>query len=69
MGTHTIKTVNRKKKKITIKSLNDRYDLLKMRIENEKLIDEDTVKYLTYCIDSVFSIINHIKEENNLKDL
>lgn len=69
METHTIKTRNKKKRKITVQSVTNRYDLLKMRLENEKLIDEDTVKYLTYCIDSVFSIINHIKEENNLKEL
>lgn len=60
---HTIKKYKRKK---DLQYLTMKYKRLKSKIEEEELLDNDTIEYLLHCIDGVFSVINHTKNKNNL---
>lgn len=60
---HTIKKYKRKK---DLKYLTSKYERLKIKVEEEELLDNETIEYLLHCIDGVFSIINHTKNKHKL---
>lgn len=62
----TLHTVKKYKRKKDLNTLKRKYEKLRNRIEEEDLLDNETVDYLTHCIDGIFSVINHIKNKNKL---